>query len=264
MPELRSIFPGIPCLCLSATLNKQVLEDTMGFTEENVKVMAIPPNRDNIFLEIVRQKSYDYECDLLWVADRLREEKRQFPKTLIFVNTINMASDLFEFFMDHLEEVAFDGVPDVQSRIIFMYHGQIGERLQEYTLEQFRKKDSCLRLLICTVAFGMGVQINDIGIVIHWGRSKSVMSYWQEVGRCGRNGAPARAIFYPKTTAGDEKDLFMRLKNDGNVCVRALILSTFSVKGMDITSIDTLNNKKLCTSKCQECSCASCLCCTDC
>ena len=69
-------------------------------------------------------------------------------------------------------------------------------------------------------------------MVIHWGRSKSVMSYWQEVGRCGRNGAPARAIFHSKTTAGDEKDLFIQLKNDANVCVRALILSTFPVKGM--------------------------------
>ena len=48
-----------------------------------------------------------------------------------------------------------------------MYHGQIAEALQKYTLDVFRKEDSVLRVLICTIAFGMGVEIPDVRQVIH-------------------------------------------------------------------------------------------------
>eukprot|EP00057_Strongylocentrotus_purpuratus_P026346 XP_011680820.1 PREDICTED: ATP-dependent DNA helicase Q5-like [Strongylocentrotus purpuratus] len=53
-----------------------------------------------------------------------------------------------------------------------------------------------LRVLVTTKAFGMGIQIDDVINVIHWGPSSDVLSYWQEVGRCGRGCKPGNAYLY--------------------------------------------------------------------
>ena len=45
-----------------------------------------------------------------------------------------------------------------------------------------------IRLFICTIAFGSGINIPDIELVIHWGACDTIMDYWQEVGRAGRDG----------------------------------------------------------------------------
>ena len=53
-----------------------------------------------------------------------------------------------------------------------------------------------IRCLISTVAFGMGIYIQGIIIVCHWGERECVAQYWQEVGRAGRDGEPAEAHLY--------------------------------------------------------------------
>jgi len=146
-------------------------------------------------------------------------------------------------------------------RLISMYHGHIGEELREQTLSEFRKSDSRIRVLICTVAFGMGITIQDIKLVVHWGRNKSIMPYWQEVGRCGRDGSAARAIWYPKSTIGEDKVLFDRIKNDTSCCVCQVILEAFKLPEMN----DLVLEKQLCsTPQCTMSVCSFCVCCSHC
>ena len=52
------------------------------------------------------------------------------------------------------------------------------------------------RCLITTVAYGMGIDIDDVTLVIHWGESSSVLAMWQEVGRAGRRGQESQAITF--------------------------------------------------------------------
>jgi len=198
----------------------------------------------------------------------MKEEKNSYPKTIIFVQTINQASDLYELALDILEDDAYDKTPSTSSmddgRRVSMYHGQIGDTLQRKTLHTFRQKDTSLRVIVSTIAFGMGVEIADIRQVIHWGRSKSMLSYWQEVGRGGRDGQQSHAWLYPKTVAGEEKELFVKLKEDTDICIRAFILRQFKLKAMDMSTVEQLDNKDKCTLKCDKCSCPSCVCCSNC
>lgn len=241
------MFTRAPCLGLSATVTTKVLKDVkhaLKLQDDDVTIVSVLPNRHNIFLDVRHQASYDHEDDLQWVAEELGEKQEQFPKTIIFAQTIRQVVDIYEELKTTLDSKAYlEGDSDVSKRLISMYHGQIGSKLQEYTLQNFRNENSVLRLLISTIAFGMGVEIPDIRQVIHYGKTLSMLCYWQEVGRSGRDGEPAKAIWYPKSTAGEDHELFQKLKTDQSLCVRKTVLQHFVPPNMDISFLESMDQR---------------------
>ncbi len=75
------------------------------------------------------------------------------------------------------------------------YHGGMPARLREETQEAFMD-DGEIDVMVATIAFGMGVDKPDVRFVAHHAVSESVDTYWQEVGRAGRDRAPAEAILF--------------------------------------------------------------------
>src|SRR5947209_11878473 len=67
-------------------------------------------------------------------------------------------------------------------------------------------------IVVATNAFGMGVDKADVRAVIHWAIPKSVEAYYQEVGRAGRDGHPARGILL--SSRADLGRLINFIKND--------------------------------------------------
>ena len=136
------------------------------------------------------------------------------------------------------------------------------ERSKERILKNFKPKDGVLKILVCTVAFGMGVSILDIDLVIHWGAPKNIICYWQEVGRAGRSGQPAVALMYPykrslmKTITSED----VRRMLQSQTCTRQSVLKELLTKGMSDIKLC-----KGCTEKeCQVCECGYCRCCNAC
>lgn len=129
----------------------------------------------------------------------------------------------------------------------------------EYILHEFSKPDSILRLIICTIAFGMGINIPDIEVVVHWGACDSVMDYWQEVVRAGRDGRASKAMYYvtPRSilqTSDTMKELCKALDQSSRTCFRDAILQHF-------TGYSPAPVRSVCTLKCIECDCLYCKCC---
>src|SRR4029079_12314252 len=75
------------------------------------------------------------------------------------------------------------------------YHGGLSAKKRDAVQEAFRE-DGGVDVVVATVAFGMGVDKANVRWVFHHDISESVDSYYQEMGRAGRDGAPARAVLF--------------------------------------------------------------------
>jgi superfamily II DNA helicase RecQ len=148
-----------------------------------------------------------------------------------------------------------------------MFHRSIDEDSSARILQSFKSDHSELKCLFSTVAFGMGVQIPNVELIVHWGVPKSVLSYWQEVGRGGRDGRAAYAVCFAygrslSKRITDEKMITLAqtsMKKD--TCARYAVLKNLEVKGMDLAS--HLNESGQACNGCGD-QCPAAKCCTFC
>lgn len=80
-------------------------------------------------------------------------------------------------------------------RLVDMFTSATEQRVKQSILNSF-SKDLHLRIVICTIAFGMGIDCADVRQVVHWGPSKDVEGYMQESGRAGRDGKHSCALLF--------------------------------------------------------------------
>src|SRR6516162_4314514 len=91
-----------------------------------------------------------------------------------------------------------DGVDKLSEKLVaagvpaLAYHAGLDKELRAERLEQFLEADAAV--MVATIAFGMGVDKPDVRYVIHADPPASIEAYWQEIGRAGRDGAPAEGI----------------------------------------------------------------------
>jgi superfamily II DNA helicase RecQ len=184
------------------------------------------------------------------MGEQVNVLRNAYPKTLVFAEHIKTVATIYEELIVNI---------DLENEShVSMFHSEIGDELREYLMGEFTKVDSEVRVIICTVAFGMGVEIGDVCRVIHWGKSNSMLEYWQEVGRAGRDGEAAEAIWYPSSAGGRDGALFQELKKDKNACIRNNILNFFFIEGVGMTKLPA---RKGCAPRS---SCGLCTCCSNC
>lgn len=156
-----------------------------------------------------------------------------------------------------------DKIKELKNLLVEMFHKSTFQESKDRILNEFTRTNSTIRCVIATVALGMGMDIRDIDLVVHVGCPKSILSYWQEAGRCARDGRQGLSlILYNnftlslKTTTPEVKDM---IKNKDNKCIRQQIIDFLSVDDNQ-----TMVNKPC--DGCDEtfCKCSACLCCCVC
>lgn len=146
-----------------------------------------------------------------------------------------------------------------------MFHANTDTESKERILTEYIKPSGNIQVLISTVAFGMGINIPDVDIIVHWGLPTSCLSYWQEIGRCARDGRVGHAVCYgfKRSVSKCEEEMKNLIKLES--CARVSVLKNFHLRGMLTRDIDNLKRNIICNNDCEgNCTCKKCKCCSVC
>ena len=141
-----------------------------------------------------------------------------------------------------------------------MLHSNTPERVKNEIIQSMTTVGGYVRVLLCTIAFGMGINCRDVNTVIHLGPSKNVEFYVQESGRCGRDGKQSSAIIYylgrMLTHVDKSMKEYVRLHADGITCRRQYLLNYFDISKEEMDMALSYNIKHSCCDICAKtCAC---------
>ena len=105
---------------------------------------------------------------------------------------------IFAFTLTELKDIS-DGIKDLKARLaldVLTYHGKLSaaEKQECHKLWTSTGSSTNVQVVVCTNAFGAGVDVPNVRLVIHFGGSSSLVNYVQESGRAGRDGKPATSV----------------------------------------------------------------------
>lgn len=175
LSKVRDAFPDVPFTALTATADEATQEDIIrqlhlkdarkfisSFERKNIITSARPAqNRYRQILDFLRK--YPGESGIIYCLSRKE--------------TQNLS--------DKLKSAGF--------RCAY-YHA--GMEAKDRMMVQKDFQDDRLQFICATIAFGMGIDKSNIRWIIHHAMPKNPEGYYQEIGRCGRDGQPARALLF--------------------------------------------------------------------
>ncbi|KAI3468473.1 hypothetical protein Pfo_025136 [Paulownia fortunei] len=178
---LKTQFPDVPMVALTATATKKVQEDLMDMLHIPKCIKFVSSvNRPNLFY-MVREKSSVGKSVIDGIAEYIQTS---YPN--------NESGIVYCFSRKECEQVA----KELRERGISAdyYHADMDVHAREKV--HMRWSNGKLQVIVGTVAFGMGINKPDVRFVVHHSLSKSMETYYQESGRAGRDGLPSECLLY--------------------------------------------------------------------
>lgn len=223
--SVRKLFPKATMIALTATATEQVKKDiikNLGLKKPEIFTTSF--DRKNIFLEVQPKKSGESQ-----VIDFLKNHKDE--SGIIYCTSRRQVDELFV----SLKKKGYS---------VLNYHAGLPDDVRGEHQQLFIEDK--VKIIVATVAFGMGIDKPNVRFVINFDLPKSIEEYYQEIGRAGRDGQQAWALLlytyadvhkirYFFTDMADPTKAEMKLKSmvnfaSGNTCRRKALLNYFGEK----------------------------------
>lgn len=173
--KLKTHFPNVPLIALTATADKLVRRDIIErLTLKNYELFVSSFNRENIHYRVEpKRNTYAKLLDYL-------ETKRD-ESGIVYCLSRAAAENL----ADDLRGEGFNALP---------YHAGLTKDVRDKNQELFLKDE--VKIIVATIAFGMGIDKSNVRFVVHTDLPKNIESYYQETGRAGRDGLESEALLF--------------------------------------------------------------------
>jgi ATP-dependent DNA helicase RecQ len=175
LSHLKKSFPQTPVIALTATADKLTRKDIVEKLELNrVATFISSFNRPNIRYTVeAKRNSFDKLIDFL--------EKRKEESGIIYclsrASVVRLADDL--------KNMGYQALP---------YHAGLEKEVRANHQELFLRDE--VKIMVATIAFGMGIDKSNVRYVVHMDLPKNIESYYQETGRAGRDGLDSEALLF--------------------------------------------------------------------
>ena len=218
LAELRQ-FVSCPFIAVTATATPECRADIVHQLQLDGDVHCTSVDRDNLSFSALLKTKNCAESAALAIKSHLPSN----GTTLVYVPTTDETEQI-------AEQLCQLGV------VAAAYHAQRTPEERRSVHSDFLSDR--LAVVVATLAFGMGIDKPDVRVVIHWGVPKSIEAYFQQAGRAGRDGDPARCVLHYQMADfakldkvfGVERETIDRFRNYCQMrggCRRAVLLRHF-------------------------------------